>query len=95
MLAPVGTRIYRRVGTRAGLLPPAAAPLATVVSARIPRKLVIESLVPVPMERFPWAGHMGMRLLPQVLGVLEAARDHPRHEVAVGLRRMLRGAQLQ
>ncbi len=35
---------------------------------------LIESLVPVPMERFPWAGHMGMRLLPQVLGVLEAAR---------------------
>ena len=55
------------------LVGPAAAPLATVVSARIPRKLVIESLVPVPMERFPWAGHMGMRLLPQVLGVLDRA----------------------
>ena len=56
------------------LVGPAAAPAATVVSARIPRDLVIESLVPVPMERFPWAGHMGMRLLPQVLGVLDRAR---------------------
>ncbi|MEN9668024.1 MAG: hypothetical protein RLZZ326_4387, partial [Planctomycetota bacterium] len=57
----------------AALVGPAGVPTASVVSARIPRKLVIETLVPEPMERFPWAGHMGMRLLPQVLGVLDGA----------------------
>ena len=55
------------------LVGPAGVATASVVSARIPRKLVIETLVPEPMERFPWAGHMGMRLLPQVLGVLDRA----------------------
>jgi ATP-dependent Lhr-like helicase len=57
----------------AALVGPRAVAEARIVSARIPRKLVIETLVPVPMERFPWAGHMGMRLLPQVLDVLERA----------------------
>ena len=44
-----------------------------VVSAAIPRRLEIETLIPEPMERFPWAGHMGMRLLPQVVAALERA----------------------
>ena len=57
----------------AALVGPAGVATASVVSAKIPRKLDIETLVPVPMERFPWAGHMGMRLLPQVLGVLDRA----------------------
>ncbi len=57
----------------AALVGPQGAMQARVVSARVPRKIVIETLVPEPMERFPWAGHMGMRLLPQVLDVLERA----------------------
>ena len=55
------------------LVGPQEAPQARVVSARIPRKLVVETLIPEPMERFPWAGHMGMRLLPQVIDVVERA----------------------
>ena len=44
-----------------------------LISATIPRQLEIETLIPEPMERFPWAGHMGMRLLPQVVAALERA----------------------
>jgi ATP-dependent helicase Lhr and Lhr-like helicase len=44
-----------------------------LVSAVIPRPLEIETLIPEPMERFPWAGHMGMRLVPQVVAALERA----------------------
>ncbi len=44
-----------------------------LVSAAIPRQLEIETLIPEPMERFPWAGHMGMRLLPQVVAALDRA----------------------
>ena len=41
-----------------------------IVRADVPRAIEIETLIPKPMERFPWAGHMGMRLLPQVVEVL-------------------------
>jgi ATP-dependent Lhr-like helicase len=57
----------------AALVGPAAAPAARLVSARVPRRLDMGTLVPEPMERFPWAGHMGLRLLPQVIERIEAA----------------------
>jgi ATP-dependent Lhr-like helicase len=57
----------------ATLVGPAAAATARLVSARVPRPLEIETLIPDPMERFPWAGHMGMRLLPQVVAAIERA----------------------
>jgi ATP-dependent Lhr-like helicase len=57
----------------AALVGPARAAAARLVQARVPRTLEIETLIPQPMERFPWAGHMGMRLLPQVIERIEAA----------------------
>ena len=56
----------------AALVGPAAAS-PRIVRAEVPRRLEIETLIPQPMERFPWAGHMGMRLLPQVVEVIERA----------------------
>ena len=57
----------------ASLVGPARTATARLVSARIPRRLEIETLIPEPMERFPWAGHMGMRLLPQVVAAIDRA----------------------
>jgi len=57
----------------AALVGPAHAAEARLVQARVPRRLEIETLIPQPMERFPWAGHMGMRLLPQVIDRIDAA----------------------
>ena len=57
----------------AALVGPARTPAARVVKAAIPRRLEIETLIPAPIERFPWAGHMGMRLLPQVVARIEQA----------------------
>ena len=57
----------------AALVGPARAADAKLVQARVPRRLEIETLIPRPMERFPWAGHMGMRLLPQVIERIESA----------------------
>jgi len=57
----------------AALIGPTPARAARLVSAALPRALEIETLIPEPMERFPWAGHMGMRLLPQVLAALDRA----------------------
>jgi len=58
----------------AALVGPAAVGQARLVSAAIPRKLEIETLIPEPMERFPWAGHMGMRLLPQVVAAIDRSQ---------------------
>ncbi|MFM7208115.1 MAG: ligase-associated DNA damage response DEXH box helicase [Planctomycetaceae bacterium] len=55
------------------LVGPTRAAGARLVSAAIPRQLEIETLIPEPMERFPWAGHMGMRLLPQVVAAIDRA----------------------
>ena len=57
----------------AALVGPSRAAEARLVSARVPRRLEIETLIPEPMERFPWAGHMGMRLLPQVVAAIDRA----------------------
>jgi ATP-dependent Lhr-like helicase len=57
----------------AALVGPARAAAARLVQARVPRALELETLIPRPMERFPWAGHMGMRLLPQVVERIDAA----------------------
>ena len=37
------------------------------------KTLVVDTLLPSGIERFPWAGHMGLRLLPQVVAELEPA----------------------
>jgi len=57
----------------AALVGPPKASAARLITARIPRRLQISTLIPEPMERFPWAGHMGMRLLPQVVASIDAA----------------------
>lgn len=43
-----------------------------LVQGEVPKALSVESIVPETMERFPWAGHLGLRLLPQVLERIEA-----------------------
>ena len=65
-LANLGDAVEALVG-------PSRAAEARLVSAAIPRRLEIETLIPEPMERFPWAGHMGMRLLPQVVAAIDRA----------------------
>ncbi|MBT6056082.1 MAG: ligase-associated DNA damage response DEXH box helicase, partial [Planctomycetaceae bacterium] len=46
---------------------------AHLIEANTPRNLEFSTLIPEPIERFPWAGHLGLRLLPQVIEALEHA----------------------
>ncbi|MCU0615469.1 MAG: ligase-associated DNA damage response DEXH box helicase [Gemmatimonadaceae bacterium] len=46
-----------------------------LVRGLVPKDIVVESLVPEEMDRFPWAGHLNVRLLPQVLDRLERAES--------------------
>jgi ATP-dependent helicase Lhr and Lhr-like helicase len=45
----------------------------TIVRGPGERAVVIETLVPEEVERFPWAGHLGLKMLPAVLSELEEA----------------------
>lgn len=45
-----------------------------LVQGLLPKQIVIDSLIPAQVERFPWAGHLGLKMLPQVLRAIEEGR---------------------
>ncbi len=45
-----------------------------LVRSTLSKRLVVDALIPATMARFPWAGHLGLALLPEVLARLERAR---------------------
>ena len=49
-----------------------AAPPALLVQGRIDKALQVEVMLPPKVDRFAWAGHMGLALLPQVVQSIEA-----------------------
>ena len=42
------------------------------VQGKIVKDLQVDTLLPPSIERFPWAGHMGLRMLPQVVAEVES-----------------------
>lgn len=46
-----------------------------VIEARPPKTITISSVLPQDEKRFPWAGHLGLQLLPRVLERLEKTRS--------------------
>ena len=45
-----------------------------IVEGKQPKRIQIDSLLPANMDRFPWAGHLGANLLPQVVAELRQAQ---------------------
>ncbi len=45
------------------------------IQGLMPKEIAVESIVPEHIERFPWAGHMGLKLLPQVVETIADARS--------------------
>lgn len=45
--------------------------LTTIIKAPIQKRITVQSVIPKDMERFPWAGHLGLKLAPQVLEIIE------------------------
>ncbi len=39
------------------------------------KQVVIDTLIPDAVDRFPWAGHLGLAMLPEVVAALEASRS--------------------
>ncbi len=54
---------------RAALLGARAA--GRVVRGMLPKRISVDALIPPVIERFPWAGHLGTQMLPQVLAAVE------------------------
>ncbi len=46
-----------------------------LIQGEMSKQLYFDAIIPPTVERFPWAGHLGLRLLPQVLEQIEAHRS--------------------
>ena len=44
-----------------------------LVQGEMPKKLIVDSLLPGRAERFPWGGHLGLTMLPQVIEEIAAS----------------------
>jgi ATP-dependent Lhr-like helicase len=54
-----------------GLTPESEQRTGRIVRGLVPKALAVDSLIPETMERFPWSGQIGLRLLPEVIGAIE------------------------
>ena len=57
------------------LLGVAPARPARIVRGVDPKAVVIDALIPPVIERFPWAGHLGTQMLPQVVDAIEEGQS--------------------
>jgi len=71
------TLLGLRASSRNAADPPAPAlpNSGRLVRGLVPKEIIVESLVPETMDRFPWSGHLNVKLLPQVLERLERAQS--------------------
>ncbi|MBL8505662.1 MAG: ligase-associated DNA damage response DEXH box helicase [Methylobacillus glycogenes] len=46
-----------------------------LVQGKLAKQLLIDTLLPPGIERFPWAGHLGLRMLPQVIAEIESSAN--------------------
>jgi ATP-dependent Lhr-like helicase len=46
-----------------------------VIEARIPRPTRLTTLLPEPIDSFPWGGHLGRRMVPRLLAELDPGRS--------------------
>jgi ATP-dependent Lhr-like helicase len=45
-----------------------------LIRAKLDKKMVIESVIPENIEEFSWSGHLGIKLLPQVMDIVSKSR---------------------
>ena len=69
-----------------------AARRGRIVRGVEPKEVVIDALIPPVVERFPWAGHLGTQMLPQVIEAIDEGRQCDRlHEHAIANRDLVSG----
>ena len=60
--------------SQSGVSPRGIGPTAVIVQAAAKKQVVVDALIPSRIDRFPWAGHMGLNQLSDVLACVESAR---------------------
>ena len=45
-----------------------------IVRSTIEKRIEVQSIIPERVDKFPWAGHLGIRMLPQVLPIIEQSQ---------------------
>ncbi|HVK98077.1 MAG TPA: ligase-associated DNA damage response DEXH box helicase [Flavisolibacter sp.] len=45
-----------------------------IVKANLNKKIEVESIIPDEIEKYPWAGHLGIKLAEKVLPIIESSR---------------------
>lgn len=50
-------------------------PLSTIIKANIEKKVEILSILPDQVERLPWAGHVGIRLLEKIVPIIRESKS--------------------
>jgi ATP-dependent Lhr-like helicase len=48
--------------------------IGRIIRGLVPKALQVDSLIPATMERFPWSGQIGLRLLPEVISAVEEGK---------------------
>ena len=66
-----------------------------IISGTATKPLSIETIIPADIERFPWSGHLGTRLLAEVIVAIETARTsllftNTRSQAEIWFRSLLR-----
>ena len=46
---------------------------AVLIQGKQAKELAVDTLLPKSLDRFPWAGHLGLRMLPQVVAQIESS----------------------
>ncbi len=46
-----------------------------IVKAKVDKEIVIHSVFPEEIEKYPWSGHLGIRLMDQVIEIIEGGRS--------------------
>ncbi len=47
---------------------------SVLIKAHLTKKITVKSIIPDTMETFPWRGHLGLRLLPEVIPIINKSR---------------------
>ena len=47
---------------------------SVLVKAKLKKKITVKSIIPEEMETFPWRGHLGIRLLPDVVPIINNSK---------------------
>ncbi|MAO64027.1 MAG: DNA ligase-associated DEXH box helicase [Balneola sp.] len=57
------------------LLGPEQDSAPVIIKANIQKNIQAESILPDQMENFPWHGHLGLKLLPKILPIIDESRS--------------------